>query len=652
MSLAATLAAYDEAALSVLANKGLVRRAARDVEEGKVALSGWDGDAALVAADGERVRIDARGPARAECSCPAPGVCRHRIAAVLLLQSGAQAAEVTAPPLAEEIAAIPEEALLRFAGRAGWRAALEIAAAGAEIVEADAALVVRLSGEEHEVRYLRGLGVAGMVSKAPPARRKTLHAAALIAVRRQSGVEPAEAAAEAVEVAAPIDPAFLADVRAALAEACRTALSLAPIALEERLFMLSVSSRADALPRLGAMLRGIAAAIRDRRTRSLRFDPDEALDRIAAADALVRALVAVEDAERRAALLGTVRQRYAEVGPLHLHGFGAERWRTDGGARGVTAHFYDAEADRWFAASLARGAGQDPGFDPGNAYAREAIWGGVTLARLAGSELRLDRASASPQGRLSTAGEARPAIIGDTQVSPAWNCVLRRWRDLADRLRARLAGSLVAPPGEELVVLDPRRTGEPWFDDLAQMLRWPVEDDEGVWLQLSLPYDPDRASHFDLLASTLLRPRFGGAIVVAASAAGTNFALRPIALVEAGVRSLDFEETGKRSIVSGFLARLGRGQRAFSAVPPAAGRLLLDRIAGELTGAAETGCRREALGRLGGLAERADAAGLRTVAEALAGIASAADPAPQLLAARFCVDQSRRQLTALPLVER
>ena len=666
VSLASALAPFDEAALAALANKGIVRRAARDVAEGKAVLVSRDGDAAEVAADGETVRIDAGGPTKARCTCPAPGICRHKLAAILLLQAGGDAApaapgEDRADALIAEIAAIPEATLRRFAGRAGWRAALELAEAGAEIVADGTALVIRLAGEEHEVRYLGGLGIDGMVSKASPARRKPLHAAALIAVRLHAGVEPDAAPAEAAtpEPVFALDPAFLAEVRATLAEACRSALSFAPVALEERLFTLSVSSRADALPRLGAILRAIARAIRERRTRSFRFDPDRTLDLIATADAIARALPVVADPAGRAALLGTARQVYGDVGALRLHGLGAETWAIEGGGRGVTAFLYAPDHDRWFTLSLARGAGQDPTFDPARAFASEAVLGAHTLASLSNAELAAEGVAASPQGRLSLAAGGRIEILrsGNT-LSDDWPCAFTRWSALAERLRAHLAGRLTAPaPMLEPVILRPRRTDTPWFDDLAQTLCWPVEDEDGTWIALSVPHNPDRQAHSDHVAS-LLTSGFGGAIVVAATIAGPRFDLRPIALADAnGIRSLDFDRAGagKTGLTGRIAALWQRGRPGFVPAPKSATIVLLDGIANELTGIAEMGCR--ALGsdgdhRLAGLAERASRFGLDSIAGAVGGLRTAADLAPALLAARYRIDQLRRQMTALPLVGR
>ena len=89
MSLNATLAAHDTAALEALASAGAVRRAVRDVEEGKVRVLSRDDGSAVVEAGGQRVEIGAEGPRAARCACPATGLCRHVLAAVLALRADA-----------------------------------------------------------------------------------------------------------------------------------------------------------------------------------------------------------------------------------------------------------------------------------------------------------------------------------------------------------------------------------------------------------------------------------------------------------------------------------------------------------------------------------------------------------------------------------
>lgn len=550
-ALAAALAAYDEAALTLLANKGLVRRAQHDVEEGKTAVTSVEDETAIVACDGETVRIDARGPRSATCTCPAPGVCRHRLAAVMMLQSSAlppssdedsaEPAPAT-PALNDEIAAVTIDAVRKWAGKASWRAAVEMAEGGGAVVQDGPALSITFADDGPSVRILPGLGLDGMVSKVKPDARKAWHAAAWLLARRHLGLAVAEEASPVLQSAefadGPVAPAFLDAVAAALGDCCRMAFNLAPASLEERLFTLSVSSRADALPRLAAMLRRLSAQVRSRRLRDFTFDPDDCLQICSDAFALVSALRAIDETtppDYRRQLQGVSRQDYAEVGNLRLFGACADAWTTASRARGVTGYFYDRDGDRWLTATLARGAGLDPGFEPTRAYRSESLWGGPPLDTLSHSEITLTAALVSPEGRLS--GAAGVKVTGVSRRSAAeiaaWPCLFADWDALRLRLLDRLGEGQVEGERSEPVLLRPRRAARPAFDNLAQVLTWPVEDSNGRWLALSLEHGNDRAPLIAALEK-VVDAGWSGVIVALASVDNKRFRLRPVALIDGG----------------------------------------------------------------------------------------------------------------------
>ncbi len=84
-------------ALTQLTNAGLVRRAVREREAGYVPDLTLEADATLLAAfpDGVVVRWPAgKPPAQAHCSCPATGICRHRLIAALQFRAEAGAARL------------------------------------------------------------------------------------------------------------------------------------------------------------------------------------------------------------------------------------------------------------------------------------------------------------------------------------------------------------------------------------------------------------------------------------------------------------------------------------------------------------------------------------------------------------------------------
>ncbi|WP_433472692.1 hypothetical protein ACQPZP_27930 [Spirillospora sp. CA-142024] len=121
-------------ALAALANRGLVKRAAKDLDAGngpEITVSP-DGDIDGAFPDGTKTSLPAgAGLEAATCSCAATGTCRHRICLVLAYQRTASEAEPGAEPGAEPAAPEPvwspgtfdDEALARLLGQRALTAA-------------------------------------------------------------------------------------------------------------------------------------------------------------------------------------------------------------------------------------------------------------------------------------------------------------------------------------------------------------------------------------------------------------------------------------------------------------------------------------------------------------------------------------------------
>ena len=83
------LLALTEDSLVALANRGIVRRAAREIAEGRSPAMQVDSDDTVIGrfADGVITRLPASSTLDASpCTCRAPGVCRHKVAVVLAYQ--------------------------------------------------------------------------------------------------------------------------------------------------------------------------------------------------------------------------------------------------------------------------------------------------------------------------------------------------------------------------------------------------------------------------------------------------------------------------------------------------------------------------------------------------------------------------------------
>src|SRR4051812_28009915 len=82
--------------LEALANRGLLRRAQKDYERGEVGAFEMSAAGLIVTVSGQRVTLVESGPAKAACTCPAPSVCQHILAACLAVIKAVGAAPASA----------------------------------------------------------------------------------------------------------------------------------------------------------------------------------------------------------------------------------------------------------------------------------------------------------------------------------------------------------------------------------------------------------------------------------------------------------------------------------------------------------------------------------------------------------------------------
>ncbi|MBB2755689.1 UNVERIFIED_ORG: hypothetical protein GGI57_006437 [Rhizobium aethiopicum] len=673
-------AALGDELLEAASSKGLLRRARRDVEAGLVRLAGWDGGTALAEADGESVRL-AAGPlaAATSCSCPATGLCRHILAGILFIRDAGEAtpADVaepaeTAPAAAAadahaEILSLGEDAITRAFGRAAYikaQALLATLDAGAVRIEPSANAVRIALGDHPAVLYPAGGGPAGMISKAATSQRATLHAAALLAVRGPG--EPVADAEQAPEEAEGRASGVLEEAAALLCDAARQALSKAPVGLEERIGDLVLSSRAEAMPRLAAEFRTIAAMIRRRRERLEAADPAELLTMLARAYALTQALQAAPDA---ALLSGARAEAPQPLEPIELLGCGLRLWQSESGARGVTGYYLAADG-RSFSATLARAPGSDPGFTPRHAATGETVFG-RSLAAIAGSAFRIEGAAVSGAGRLHT-GSGRAELLEagwEGAVKRIAGVVIDDWSQCATRLARAFQPALAAPPrrGEPLI-LRPAQFGPLRFDGVAQVGRWPVRDREGRWLELEIEGDERLEVNFARLGT--ISDRQPPLLAVLAEARGAEIVLSPLGFGTDSLSMLDMpppqapiaqkpsllSRLTKGLTFSGMAERTAADMRFEAMARPQAASLRLVAAAfDEILALAELGGRMEdpeRLQRIEGLGQRLDEAGLALPGRLLTQLAAAPGRkrADRLLRAAYALDLINRIDPHLPFV--
>lgn len=570
--IAALVAGFDDASWEALSSKGLLRRARKDMEKGvEVELGEEVGDSILIKVQAFLVSMPVAGPARATCTCPAPGVCQHILVAGLYLQSrqlapAAKSKEISRETIREEVAYFTPERLKAWAGAADYRAGVALFEKNTlpTVVEYGETVLIRLMPSNIEARYVARGGLDGMV--VPSVHGKRVAVASLLALRRSLGYELPESGVQKslIEIcgAPRTQKEILESAAAALEDAIQIGLTHVSPMLAERLVTLAVSCQGADLPRVSLSLKTIADEMDSILKREARADESHLLFLMARAFALTEAIRLGEEAPSKE-LAGAHRSVYVDVREIELFGVGAYTWKTGSGYQGLTVLFWSNQSKEIFSWSEARPATQR--FDPRQRFYGEGPWEGAqSPQQVACSQIKLRNARRTANGRLSGSTKTSALVLAPTPVGTL-DFGSRRftsWNSLERYVRGMQPLGLREPnPLGLIVMLEPTAFGTRKYDSVSQSFEWEVYDRADQIVKLSLPFREWSRDAIRVLEELTPRAETVWRVVARASQRDGVLFLEPISIlrpevVDCPVFQLAFDTV---PVTSGALGRVDRG---------------------------------------------------------------------------------------------
>lgn len=485
---AATLAAIDDDTLAALANKGLVRRARKDIEKTAPTIVGADEQS--VSLDVERARVKLANPvSKSTCTC-ASGMCRHILGAVIFLREAPHGGpERSAGPRAvsEQLLSLDEEALQKWAPKALLKRAAIVLSRGYELQE-EPIILISLPAQNVTVRLLGATPDAMICSCHAPGACEHKVAAVLAFQAHRTGraVQVPQAILDASSGA----PRSREEVRDAVATLMReiVALGLCRISAvtQQRLRTLATSAHGVDLPRLERMLK----ALSDEVALTLSRDAQASSASLLSSASRIFALCAALD-HPTPALVGEHRSVYMPVaGSLDLIGLGARRWRTRSGYHGLTVFFWEPSSKRWTGWTDARPIGA-PGFDPVTRFDEDGPWPGSANPRQAAmSKWRLSGAHRNGVGRITARSNTRGIL--SSRSTPDEGPALRDFAQLAEFAKQAFAPGLADRRDHaDLVLLAPEKWADANYDPITQQVTRFIADANGQIIPLLLRHSPE-----------------------------------------------------------------------------------------------------------------------------------------------------------------
>ena len=482
MSLDAMLVAHDPAALEALANRGLVRRATRDAEARTAVVKARDAQAATVEVGGFDVRLTGDGPKPSDCPCPATGICRHVLTAILILRAETGGHLPTTSAQAD-LLALDTDAIAKFAG-ADLSAAHVLATTGPIVNQTGEILRVEFADFKDPVQFIPGKALKDAVFKGPKSRARLVKAAAVLAVKRAAG-QPVTTPKDAQTDPEGVSTALLDDISKGLERLVSATLRGGAASATDQMFDLAISARAQAAPRLTGLLRSLVTQSQHASTRHISFEPERFLAEAAEARALVAAL---QSTPWDLALLGSLQRKYEPAQALTFWALGAQSWHAPSGARGLRVFGFDPEAGHWISAGQARAAGADPSFSPNRAYELSLFGSGTVKAQI-GHRITL------PSPRISSDLQLANGVMGQNAGRLSLNdlsdagVLKTTWSQAQADLDKRHTSGLRARRQPQPLLIAPQRIEMAGFDDIAQTFALALTDDDGARATLIVPAD-------------------------------------------------------------------------------------------------------------------------------------------------------------------
>lgn len=495
MSWQAIYGQYDDDALTVFANVGLLRRARKDLENQKV--NPVNLDAGQFDSDGQTVLLDAQGIQKATCNCSATGCCKHILAAVLWVQNNMSGENIQGidsemalqepEPLLPELLALESTLLIKQVSKPDCRLAIRLLDEwqNRELAFDDQChqLKVILPEYDEPIIFMKGSGFQGMISSVPEKQKKALHLAVIAKLFVQNSLpwQWPDDLAPTPEKSLSLsddDSEVISTVRQFIQDLLRQGLSHISQSSATQLHLLNMSAKAEGLPRLANYLKTLSQQVKLLADKHFTMDEGQVLRQIANIASYLQQLLAANGTQL-AALKGLQRRQYTDqTTVLDLTPIDANWWQTPSGAIGATFSFWDHQEKKIIQCTQGRANRLDPMFNRSNVWQTLSIWK-QTADNLMRTPFNLHDPRFSDDGKLSASGGSFAVKNSQKQLAHEDYQRLQgelgftHWQAASEFLTNLTNESIYQP-----IVLHITDYEQLYWDETEQCILWSVSDSE------------------------------------------------------------------------------------------------------------------------------------------------------------------------------
>ncbi|NMF00576.1 hypothetical protein [Aneurinibacillus aneurinilyticus] len=485
------IALCSEEYLTTHANKGLYKRAIKEIEKGTtVHYEFSDEHVNCTLNDGTLCQLQDRID-KFLCSCPSDKICKHVIIAILYYtQTEELVAEERKGDFTWLLALSAENICKHFSEvqidevlfRLHYPEEIETRESGF--------LAIKLKEQNIEVTFEEEADF-GSSTCSCKAKESCVHRLESL-LRYRLAHHVTDMPVMKVDVNVSMD--VVEDCKRILAEIISFGLAKLPQGICDRLEVLAIAARTGNLPNLERGIRGLHGELDLFFKRHVRFSKETFLRRLTEAYVSAIALEKELPVEQMKQVIGRFRSKYYTIPRLELYALGANPWETRSGYKGITYYFYALGEKRIYTYTDARPVYyEDARFQFAEQYRKTASWsGGMTMHDVSKSHIILRNCKVNRERRLSASEETLAIMLErrDIEDMQIGSYLVTDWRQMGTNVSLALFGS----KQDDILLLQVKKIKHIHFEQATQNLLLTAEDKDGNTLDLTIAYTGELAN--------------------------------------------------------------------------------------------------------------------------------------------------------------
>lgn len=504
----AYLSGMDEEYLIAMTNKGIFKRAIKDLESGaSITCQLQENAVQCVLPDGNSCTLTEDIKAYT-CTCPSRNICKHVVMSYWYIKQHeeeifgccreSQETEESDGNY-EQILSMEVRELKKRIGEKAYWGILHRINFGVEVqIEEAGFLTVRFPEEDIFVKFPKSQTVRDSICSCKSSSFCVHRAEAVLHYQMQKKAKSIHDLIKSAESFEPDKAKYkkaLRETKSLIWDILFLGLSRLPDAMVERVGQAAVYCHNADLPNLEKRLRDIGTELTYYFQKHASFSLLRFRHKLTEIYQTAELIGTVSERETLKTLVGEHKTSYYDIPPIELYGVGAGAWQSQSGYEGITYYFFSPRLEKWLTYTVSRPTFyEDVKTGSISLYKQKPPWNlECSCEAFSKSHIRLVYGKLSENGRLSATEQCRGEIMGRTEIEKLeWSDVqFDCWETLLTSLAENWTGTLTEQPENfNLCILTIAGWGKSRFDEITQTFYLPVYDSENREAFIALTFSP------------------------------------------------------------------------------------------------------------------------------------------------------------------